>query len=78
MDMEGIVALILAGSIFKTTGTWAITRLISIIDCVVAAFYAYTPLRMYLGWVWLGMLIVTLGFWAVNVARLPRMEKNAK
>ncbi len=76
--MEGIVALILAGSIFRTTGTWAITRLISIIDCVVAAFYAYTPLRAYLGWVWLAMLGITLLVWVVNIVQLPRMEKDPK
>ncbi len=74
--MEGFVALILAGTIFRTQGTWAITRAISIFDCVVAIFYSYTPLHPYLGRVWLGMLLVTLVVWVVNLTRLPRSAKD--
>jgi hypothetical protein len=75
--MEGFIALILAGSIFRTTGTWAITRAIALFDCVVAIFYAYTPLRAELGRVWLGVLLVTLVVWVVNLTRLPRATKDA-
>ncbi len=74
--MEGIIALILAGSIFRTPGTWAVTRAISILDCVVAIFYAYTPLHPYLGRVWTAMLLVTFAVWAVNLTKLPRAAKD--
>jgi len=74
--MEGFIALILAGSIFRTTGTWAITRAISLLDCVVAIFYAYTPLHPYLGRVWLAMLLVTSIVWVVNLIQLPRAAKD--
>jgi hypothetical protein len=74
--MEGFVALILAGTIFRTQGTWAVTRAISILDCVVAIFYSYTPLHPYLGRVWLGMLLVTLVVWVVNLTQLPRSAKD--
>jgi hypothetical protein len=75
--MEGFVALIIAGTIFRTPGTWAITRGISIFVCVVAIFYAYTPLHAYLGRVWMGTLIVTLVVWVVNLTQLPRSAKDA-
>jgi len=75
--LEGFIALILAGTIFRTQGTWAITRAISILDCVVAIFYAYTPLHPYLGRVWIGMLLVTLVVWVANLIRLPRPAKDA-
>ncbi len=65
--MEGIIALVLAGSIFYTPGTWAATRLIALIDCGVAIFYAYTPLRAALGRVWFAMLLITLVVCASNV-----------
>jgi hypothetical protein len=74
--MEGFIALIVAGTIFRTPGTWAITRAISIFDVVVAIFYAYTPLHPYLGRVWIGMLIVTFVLWVVNLAMLPRAAKE--
>jgi len=74
--MEGIIALILAGTIFRTAGTWALTRAISIFDCVVAIFYAYTPLHVHLGRVWIGMLLVTLVVWVVNLTQLPRSAKD--
>jgi hypothetical protein len=74
--MEGFVALILAGTIFRTQGTWAVTRAISILDCVVAIFYSYTPLHPYLGRVWLGMLLVTLVVWVFNLTQLPRSAKD--
>jgi hypothetical protein len=75
--MEGIIALILAGSIFRTQGTWAVTRAISILDCVVAIFYAYTPLHPYLGRVWIAALLITLVVWVVNLTKLPRAAKDA-
>ena len=75
--MEGFIALILSGSIFRTPGTWAVTRAISILDVVVAIFYAYTPLRPHLGWVWLAMLLLTLIVWLVNLAQLTHPAKDA-
>jgi hypothetical protein len=74
--MEGIIALIIVGTIVRTPGTWAITRAIAIFDCVVAIFYAYTPLHPYLGRVWTGVLVVTLVVWVVNLAKLPRSAKD--
>ena len=75
--MEGFIALILAGTIFRTPGTWASTRLISIVDCVVAALlYAFPGLRVQLTWVWIGMLGITLVVWAANVIALPRLKKD--
>jgi hypothetical protein len=74
--MEGFIALIVAGTIFRTPGTWAVTRAISILVVVVAIFYAYTPLHPYLGRVWIGMLVATLVVWAVNIARLPPAAKE--
>lgn len=74
--MEGFIALIVAGTIFRTTGTWALTRAISILDVVVAIFYGYTPLHPYLGRVWIGMLVVTFVVWVVNLTQLPRTAKD--
>ena len=74
--MEGFIALIVAGTIFRTPGTWAVTRAISILVVIVAIFYAYTPLHPYLGRVWIAMLLVTLVVWAINIARLPRTAKE--
>jgi len=74
--MEGFIALILAGAIFRTPGTWALTRAISIADVVVAIFYAYTPLRPQMNGVWLGMLLLTAAVWSVNVLRLPRAART--
>jgi uncharacterized membrane protein YeiB len=67
--MEGILALIICGSIFYTAGTWAITRLLGIAIVVLAIFYGYTPLRVYLGWPWTALLCLTLLVWIVNVIR---------
>jgi hypothetical protein len=74
--MEGFIALILAGSIFRTQGTWALTRAISLFDVVVAIFYAYTPLHPYMSRVWIAMLLVTLIVWVVNITQLPRAAKD--
>ena len=75
--MEGFIALILSGSIFRTRGTWAVTRAISILDVVVAIFYGYTPLRPHLGRVWIAMLLVTLVVWLINLTQLPRTAKDS-
>ena len=75
--MEGIIALIVAGSIFRTPGTWAVTRGLSILDVVVAIFYSYTPARPYLGRVWLAMLALTAAVWIVNIVRFPRVGKES-
>lgn len=74
--MEGFIALIVAGTIFRTPGTWAVTRAISILVVVVAIFYAYTPLHPYLGRVWIGMLVVTFVVWSINLTQLPRAAKD--
>jgi hypothetical protein len=71
--MEGIIALILAGSIFYTPGTWAVTRLIALFDCGLAILYAYTPLHAALGRVWLAMLLITLAVWASNIVLVRRI-----
>lgn len=43
--MEAIVGLILAGVIFRTAGTWQVTRLLSLAYVVFAIFFDFTPLR---------------------------------
>lgn len=65
--MEAILGLIVAGLIFRTPGTWGVTRLASILVVVYAIFLDFTPLRYALGpaarWVWIGMLVL----WVTNL-----------
>lgn len=75
--MEAIVGLILAGVIFRTSGTWQGTRLLSLVYVVFAIFLDFTPLRYPLQsfnrWV-LTALAVT---WLINVIVVRRSITRA-
>jgi quinol-cytochrome oxidoreductase complex cytochrome b subunit len=72
--MEAILALILAGTIARTGGMWAVTRLAAIATVVFAIFLDFTQLRGALGpsarWVWIGMLVL----WVANLI-VPRRSE---
>lgn len=75
--MEGLFALIICGSILYTPGTWVTTRLLGVLLVPLSIVYGYTPLRLYLGWLWMGMLCLTLVLWVVNVIALFRKANDA-
>jgi hypothetical protein len=70
--MEAILALIVAGTIFRTAETWATTRLASILVVVYAIFLDFTPLHAFLAplavWIWSAMLVL----WVVNLLAARR------
>jgi hypothetical protein len=67
--MEAILALILAGTIARTSGLWALTRWGVVAVCLYAILFDFTPLRRALTpaspWVWLVMLVL----WGTNIIR---------
>jgi len=75
--MEGIIALIICGGIFYTRGTWALTRGLGILIVVLSIFYTYTPLHVYLGWPWSGLLAFTMIVWIANMIALARRPSGA-
>jgi hypothetical protein len=74
--VEAIIALILAGLIFRTGGTWAITRLAILLVVVYAIFLDFTPLRYGLEplarWIW----VAVAGLWLINVVLAARARKG--
>jgi hypothetical protein len=71
--MQILFALIIAYLVFVTP-TWAVTRLLVLIDVGLAMLYELTPLRLHFGVVETAALSATLVLWAVNliVARTRR------
>lgn len=65
--MEAILALIVAGTMFRTPQTWASTRLASIVVVVYAIFLDFTPLRYALQPLALGVWSALLVLWVVNL-----------
>lgn len=74
--MEGLFSLIICGSILYTAGTWVVTRALGVLLVPLSIVYGYTPLRLYLGWLWTGMLCLTLVLWLANVISLGRKAKE--
>ncbi len=75
--METILALIFSYLVFVSR-TWAITRLVVLIDFVLSIAYDFTPLRLHLGVVETAALALTLVLWVVNVvADRERPAKSA-
>lgn len=75
--MEAIIALILAGLMFRTGGTWAVTRLAALLVVVYAIFLDFTPLRYMLEplarWVW----VAVAALWLTNVILAGRKEQSS-
>jgi len=61
-----IFALIIAYLVFVTP-TWAVTRLLVLVDVGLALLYELTPLRLHFGLVETAALCATLVLWAVNL-----------
>lgn len=70
--MEAILALILAGTIARTSRLWALTRWGVVAVCLYAILFDFTPLRRTLTptapWVWLAMLVL----WGTNIVITSR------
>ncbi len=64
--MQIIFALIIAYLVFVTP-TWAVTRLLVLVDVGLALLYELTPLRLHFGFVETAALCATLVLWAVNL-----------
>jgi hypothetical protein len=64
--VETILALIFSYLVFASR-TWAITRLVVLIDFVLSIAYDFTPLRLHLGFVETAALALTFVLWLVNV-----------
>jgi hypothetical protein len=64
--MQTILALIVAYLVFVTR-TWAITRLVVLIDVGFALLFDFTPLRVRFGIVEPVALAATLVLWSVNL-----------
>jgi hypothetical protein len=66
-----IFALIFAYLVFVTP-TWAVTRLLVLIDVGLALLYELTPLRLHFAFVETAALCITLVLWAVNLVAARR------
>ena len=64
--MQTIFALIFAYLVFVTR-TWAITRLVVLIDVGFALLFDFTPLRVRFGIVEPVALAATLALWVINL-----------
>lgn len=64
--MQTILALIVAYLVFVTR-TWAITRLVVLVDVGLALLYDLTPLRVHFGIVETVALAATLVLWSANL-----------
>lgn len=64
--MQTIFALIFTYLVFVTR-TWAITRLVVLIDVGLALLYDFTPLRLRLGYVETAALGFTFVLWLTNI-----------
>jgi hypothetical protein len=75
--MQTIFALIFTYLVFVTRA-WAITRLVVLIDVVLALLYDFTPLRLWLGYVETAALAFTFVLWLTNmiVQRVDRRDEN--
>lgn len=77
MPVDAIVALIVAGTVFRTRGTWALTRLATIVVVVFAILLDFTPLGRAFApaapWVWTALLAL----WLVNVVSVARRVRSA-
>lgn len=65
--MQTILALIFTYLVFVTR-TWPLTRLVVLVDFVLAVVYDFTPLRVYLGVAETAALVCTMALWIVNLA----------
>jgi hypothetical protein len=76
--MQTILALIVAYLVFITR-TWAITRLVVLIDVGFALLFDFTPLRVRFGIVEPVALAATFVLWAVNLVldrnRRPEVDE---
>jgi len=65
--MEALLALILAGTIARTAGLWALTRWATVVVALYAIALDFTPLHAELQaparWVWIAMLVL----WVANL-----------
>jgi hypothetical protein len=66
-DMNSIIALIVAGTVFRTAGTWALTRLVTIVVVVYAILLDFTPLAYALKPAALSVWVATFVLWVINV-----------
>ena len=64
--MQTILALIFAYLVFVTR-TWAITRLVVLVDVGLALLFDFTPLRVRFGIVEPVALAITLALWVANL-----------
>lgn len=74
--MDAILALIVAGAVFRTDGTWAITRLVSLLMVpfgILADFLPSAPaLQPVRGWAWLAVGVL----WLTNVLIRRRVRAS--
>jgi hypothetical protein len=73
--VQTILALIFCYLVFVTR-TWAITRLVVLIDVFLAILFDFTPLQLRFGIVYPIAIGLTLTLWAVNLLRDRRPARS--